>query len=456
MIKFTKRLQKKWRNQDGESNSAYIRAQVAMAVGQVVDDSQSLRQVLKQRVKQLDTAQNISLFKEICFGTVRWYYRLEAILNYSLNKPLKPKNHDIKYLICSGLYQILEMDIVKHAAIDETVEATRLLNKPWATGLVNRTLRHFLRNKKKILSEIKKNDSHWYAYPDWLLQEIKEDWPDHWQQIIEGSNQKPPLSLRINQQKTSALGYASLLKEQSIPCQLKENYPNAVIIKNPMPAQALPGFDHGLFSVQDLAGQHVANILDLKEGQTILDACSAPGSKTCHILETEPKINKVVAIDIDAERLLRVKENMIRLDLPQECLKMVLEDASHTKQWWDGTEFDRILLDAPCSATGVIRRHPDIKLLRRSTDINTQSQIQMMLLKSLWSLLANDGKLLYTTCSVLKQENEKVIQQFLRENKTAHLKKLNIPNAMQTKYGSQLFPTENDSDGFFFALLTKK
>ncbi len=456
MIKFTRRLQKKWLGQNSQSNSAYLRAQVAVALGQVMDDNQSLRQVLKQRTKQFDDAHDVSLFKEIMFGTTRWFFRLEGILNQSLHNPLKPKHHDIKYLICSGLYQLLETNIAQHAIINETVEATRLLQKPWASKLVNRVLRQFVRNKNKSLIEIKKNQNQWYAYPEWLLKQIQQDWPDRWEDIINASNQKPPLSLRINQQKTSPLGYASLLKENNIPCELNENYPNAVIIKNPVHAQTLPGFEHGLFSVQDLAGQLVATLLDCQEGQTILDACAAPGSKTCHILENQPKINRVVAIDIDAERLLRVKENIMRLGLPQERLKMVLEDASHTKQWWDGMEFDRILLDAPCSATGVIRRHPDIKILRRETDIDTQYQTQLILLKSLWPLLAKGGKLLYTTCSILKQENEKVIQAFARENKSVQIKKVEIPNSHQSKYGAQLFPAENDSDGFFFSLLVKK
>jgi 16S rRNA (cytosine967-C5)-methyltransferase len=456
MIKFAKRLQHKWRNQKTGSESAFLRAQAAIAIGQVIDDGSSLRVVFKQRNKQFDNPKHLGLFKEICFGTIRFYSRLEAITNYCLHKPLEKKNFDIKYLICTGLYQLTEMNTASYAVVNETVEAVRLLNKPWACKLVNKILRQFLRQQKKIITEIKKNEAAWLAYPQWLLERVKEDWPENWQDIIEESNKKPPLSLRINQQKTSSQGYHELLKKESIEAELCPDYQHAIIIKKPMPTKELPGFEHGLFSVQDLAGQQVARLLNLKPEQNILDACAAPGSKTCHILETEPAIHKIVAIDIDAERLLRVKENLIRLSLPQERLKMVLEDASHTKQWWDGVKFDKILLDAPCSATGVIRRHPDIKILRQSTDIEKQSQVQLQLLKTLWPLLKEDGQLLYTTCSLLKQENEKVIHQFLKDNKKASHVKIEVPQALPLKYGCQLLPTTNGSDGFYFALLQHK
>ncbi len=456
MIQFTKRLQLKWRGQKNSSESSYLRAQAVDAISHVIDNGLSLRVVFQNKKKQFDDPKQLSIFKEICFGTIRWYYRLEAITNSCLNTPLTKKNFDIKYLICTGIYQILEMKTPPHAAVNETVEAARLLNKPWACKLVNKILRNFLRNQKKLLANIEQNDAIWFAYPEWLIKQIQLDWPDHWKLIINGSNQKPPLSLRINQQKTSPLGYLALLKKEKISASLNEDYASAVIVNTPKPINQLPGFEHGLFSVQDLAGQLVASILDLKPGQDILDACAAPGSKTCHILESEPNINRITAIDIDAERLLRIKENIQRLNLPQERLKLVLEDATHTKQWWDGTLYDRILLDAPCSATGVVRRHPDIKILRRSTDINQQSQLQLMLLRAMWSMLKKDGILLYTTCSVLKQENEKVIQQFLKENKQAQHKRININQAINLKYGCQLLPSEKGSDGFYFAVLCHK
>ena len=456
MMKFTKRIQSKLRRQKNCSDSAYLRAQATAAISEVIDDGTSLRVVFKSRQKYFDDPKQLALFKEICFGSIRWYYRLEAITNICLNTPFAKKNNDIKYLICCGLYQILEMQTPSHAVVNETVDAARLLNKPWACKLVNKILRQFLRNQKQILADIEKNTAAWFAYPQWLLEKIKTDWPDHWELIVNGSNQRPPLSLRINQQKTSPLGYAALLKQEDISASLAEHYPNAVIVNTPKPTHQLPGYEHGLFSVQDLAGQLVPSLLNLQPGHNVLDACAAPGSKTCHILESEPDINKIVAIDIDAERLLRIKENFQRLKLPQEKLKLVLEDATHTKQWWDGTKFDRILLDAPCSATGVIRRHPDIKILRRSTDINQQSQLQLMLLKSMWPMLADDGFILYTTCSVLKEENEKVIQQFLKDNKQAQHKKLHIDNAINLKYGCQLLPSTKGSDGFYFALLKHK
>ena len=456
MINFAKKLKKRFSGKRGETLGSYLRAQAAISIGQVIDNGNSLRNVFLQRQGQFETPQQLALFKEICFGTIRWYYRLEAILNHCLNTPMDSKNNDIKYLICNGLYQLTEMNTAPHAVVNETVQAARLLNKSWACKLVNRILRQFTRNQAQILKTIKQNDAHWYAYPEWLLKKIQQDWPDNWMRIIEGSNQKPPLSLRINQQKTSPLGYVSLLKKDQITAQVNEQYPHAVIINAPKPTHELPGFEHGLFSVQDLAGQYVADLLELEPNHNVLDACAAPGSKTCHIVETEPNLNKIVAIDIDAERLLRVKQNFIRLGLPQDKLKMVLEDATHTKQWWDGTLYDRILLDAPCSATGVIRRHPDIKILRKETDIEKQSQVQLMLLKSMYTLLAPGGLLLYTTCSILEQENEKIIHRFLKDHKKVQCKKLSIPNAINLKHGCQLLPSQQGSDGFYFALLQKK
>jgi len=455
MLKFAKQLQKRLRGRGETTEGAYLRAQATLAIYSVIIKKHSLRKVFKEILPSIDQPAERALFKEICFGTIRFYFRLEHILNQLLNHPLEEKNHDIKFLLCIGLYQLSEMNIPPHATVNITVSATKLLNKPWASKLVNKILRSFLRKKDKLLAETEQNPAAWYSHPDWLLEKVQADWPSHWKTIVDSSNQKPPLSLRINCQKTSVLGYLALLKAKNIPAHALPNFPDAVIVKKPVQPSELPGFDHGLCSVQDLAGQNITKLLELAPDQQVLDACAAPGSKTCHILEAEPNIKRLVAIDVDAERLLRIKENVERLKLPKEKLKMVLEDASHTKQWWDGHLFNRILLDAPCSATGVIRRHPDIKLLRREADINQQHQLQYLLLKSLWPLLAEDGLLLYTTCSYLQEENEKVISKFLNEHPKAKAKKIKMEPTIPLKHGLQMLPTNGGADGFYYCVLTK-
>ncbi len=455
MLKFAKQLQKRLRHRGENTEGAYLRAQATLALYNVVIKQCSLRKVFNESLPTIEQSSDKALFKEICFGTIRFYFRLEHILNQLLNHPLEEKHYDIKFLLCIGLYQLTEMGIPPHAAVNTTVSATKLLNKPWASKLVNKILRSFIRKKSKVLEATQQDQAAWYSHPQWLIDQIKSDWPDHWEQIIAANNQKPPQSLRINKQKTSVLGYTALLQTKNIPSHSVAQFPDAVIIDTPISTAELPGFAHGLCSVQDLAGQNIIKLLDLQPEQQILDACAAPGSKTCHILEAEPNIKRLVAIDVDAERLIRIKENIERLQLPREKLKMVLEDASHTKQWWDGILFDRILLDAPCSATGVIRRHPDIKLLRRATDIEQQHQLQYLLLKTLWPLLAEGGVLLYTTCSYLLSENEKVINKFLNEHPKAKVKKIKMEPAIPLKHGLQMLPTSEGSDGFYYCVLTK-
>lgn len=455
MLKIAKQIQSRIKGQKQNAGNAQLRAVAAAAVCKVIYQKHSLRQVLKSHVEKSVSKASRPLFKELCFGTIRHFLKLEAIVNEVLNHPLEEKHRDLLALMCIGIYQLSAMSIKPYAAVNETVAATRELKKPWASKLVNKVLRTYTRKKDKLEKVIKTKDNLWYSHPEWLISKIKHDWPENWQDILSASNEKPPLSLRINKQKTSVAGYLELLKVNHIPAHGIEHFPDAVIIESPMPAEKLPGFEHGLCSVQDLAGQKIIELLELAPNQTVLDACAAPGSKTCHILESQPDIKRMVAMDIDAERLLRVKDNIERLQLPIDTFKMVLEDATHTKEWWDGTHFDRILLDAPCSATGVIRRHPDIKALRQENDINKQSQLQGLLLKTLWPLLAEGGLLLYTTCSYLREENEKVIAKFLNEHPKAKVQKIHMEPALPQKHGVQMLPTNGGPDGFYYCVIKK-
>lgn len=458
MIKFAKKIKQKLNGEPNQKspNASLMRAEAALMVRDVVKHGCSLRNKLKERAKKFPNPSDVGLFKELCFGTTRWYFKLEAICQQLLKKPLPEKHADIRCLLYVGLYQILELNIPHHACVNETVNAVKKLKKPWATKLVNKILRQFIRKQKTLLANLDSEQAI-YAHPQWIIDTMKIDWPENWKTILKANNQRPPFTLRINQQKSTPSEYLSTLEEQNIPAIHPSQFSDAIIISKPVGTEKLPGFQDGVCSVQDLSGQMVAPLLDLAPNQYILDACAAPGSKTSHILETQPNINKLVAIDIDATRLLRVKENIQRLQLPQEIIKMVLDDAAHTKQWWDGKPFDRILLDAPCSATGVIRRHPDIKLLRTLEDIQKSSQLQLLLLKSLWPLLDSKGKLLYTTCSLSRNENDQVIHQFLSETPSAKEKKLSIEGTIALKHGCQMLPSiDKGTDGFYYCLLTKK
>lgn len=456
MINFAKKIQQRLSSAKNNEDGAYLRAQATLAVAQVIDQNLSLRTVLKDPAKKFNKTQDQALFKELCFGSIRWFHRLETIVNLLLHKPLPDKHSDIKYLLCIGIYQLSELRIPQYACVNATVAATKLLNKPWATRLVNKLLRQYIRKEKQINQQASSNSIGQYSHPNWMISLIQQDWPEQWQDILAANNIRPPQTLRINPEKTSASSYVALLAHNNIAAKTSAHFTDAVIVKKPVLTADLPGFDKGLCSIQDLAGQSVATLLDLAPNQVVLDACAAPGSKTCHILETEPRLQKLVAIDIDAERLIRIKENITRLELPHDSLKMVLEDATHTKQWWDGALFDRILLDAPCSALGVIRRHPDIKLLRLPSDIDHQSQLQYLLLKSLWPLLKPSGKLLYTTCSILHNENDKVIHKFMNEHNHCKVNKLDLPGSINLKYGYQRLPSkERETDGFYYCLLTK-
>lgn len=404
---------------------------------------------------QLDE-RDVAFIKQCCFGVLRWHDQLRYIKKKLLNSPLKPKDKDIDTLMLLGLFQLIHTEVPDHAAVSETVMVCRLQKKSWATGLMNKCLRRFINEKEKLMTETKKQDAANYAHPAWLIKKIQAAWPNDWQAILEANNQKPPLWLRVNQQKSSTKDYVDLLHQKNIEVCVSDHVKSAVLLPRPLPVSAIPKFSEGFSSVQDLSGQFAANLLDLKKDQRVLDACAAPGSKTSHILETQPNLAKLVIVDKDAERLLKVKENISRLQLDHRNSQLVLADATHTKEWWDGVAYDRILLDAPCSATGVIRRHPDIKVLRTEAEINHISQVQMQLLIALWKLLKKGGKLLYATCSILPEENEQIIANFIAHHTDAKAEKIELSLGLPQKYGHQLLPQTGGTDGFYYALLSKK
>ncbi len=390
--------------------------------------------------------------KELCFGVMRHFFQLENIASQLLKKPLREKDYDIYALLLIGAYQILEMRTADHAAVSETVQATKLLKKKWATGLVNASLRNLLRNTEKMVTKANTDIEAKYNYPQWLLENLQKSWKDDWQDIIDASNQRAPLVLRVNSSQTTPDDYGKLLQQSDIEFQPHPICPDAIVLEKPVAVSLLPEFDDGMVSVQDGAAQLTVDLLEIKPKMKVLDCCAAPGGKTCHILERHPDV-EVIATELEPNRADMIEENMERLGL---AAQVITSDATATDDWWDGTKFDRILLDAPCSGTGVIRRHPDIKVLRSPKEIEILNQQQLKLLNSMWQLLADDGILIYATCSVLPQENSMLIKDWLSNTKDAKHIPIESNWGRQQTFGKQILPNDNGMDGFFYAKICKQ
>lgn len=428
------------------------RAIATQALAAVLCNKQSLTQILPQYKKLCKKPEDGAFVQVLCFGVLRFYPRLNLVASQLLKTPLKNKDQDILLLICVGLYQLIDLNTPPHAAISETVEASRQLKKPWASGLINAVLRNFLRQKETLMQSIEKNIEAKYQHPLWMIQAIKKAWPNDMEAILQANNHQAPMVLRVNLKKTTRESYLEKLATENMKASLVEGTEAGIILVTAYDVAKIPGFSLGLVSVQDGAAQLAANILDIAPNMRVLDACAAPGGKTAHILEKEPNLSELLAIDISEERGKRITENLDRLELNA---KIITADAGQPNTWWDGVLFDRILLDAPCSATGVIRRHPDIKFLRQQTDIANLAKEQFALLKTLWALLKPGGRLLYATCSILPAENSEVVQQFLNQEPSARLLPMNIAWGEVLPVGHQLLPGQNHMDGFYYALLEK-
>ncbi len=428
------------------------REAAAWVITSVVVDGRSLSAALPHYIERLSDPRERALLQELCYGVLRWWPRLQALAERLLHKPLKQKESDIQALLLIGIYQLLYMRVAEHAAVTETVNAVKALNKPWAAALLNAALRRLLRDKTALLAAIEQHDEGRYAHPPWLLQRLRHDWPTEWPQIVAANNERPPMTLRVNSRHCSREDYMSRLAEQGIVAHPFAHSSEGVVLDKPLDVNQLPGFAQGWVSVQDGGAQLVADLMALAPGQRILDACSAPGGKSCHLLEREPALREVVAIDKEASRQQRLQENLTRLQLTATVL---VGDATLPQTWWSGVPFDRILVDAPCSATGVIRRHPDIKVLRRETDMAALAATQSELLRQLWPLLLPGGMLLYATCSVLKEENESPLRHFLAAQPTAIEAPITASWGVAATLGRQIFPGSDSMDGFYYARIVK-
>ncbi len=389
------------------------------------------------------------LCQEICYGVCRHYFQLQTIADKLLNK--RPKESKIWLIILIGLYQLHYLRIPDYAVVKETVALLDSIKKTWAKGLVNAVLRNFCRSQEKLLVEIEQQTTFKTNHPEWLVQRLQQDWPNSWESIFAENDRRPPMTLRQNAKIGTRETYLQQLMQAGIKAIPHSFAEQGIVLETPLLVSDLPGFEQGIVSVQDAAAQLAVSLLDIKPELKILDACSAPGGKTSHMLEREPSL-KVTALDIDQKRLKRVQENLKRLHLHAD---LKVADGLFPQQWWDNTPFDRILLDAPCSATGVIRRHPDIKLLRTEEEIRKAANLQNALLNALWPLLKSQGILVYATCSIMSEENEKQMQNFLMNHKDAQFRPQSQPWGQETGHGWQIFPGEHQMDGFFYSVIYK-
>jgi 16S rRNA (cytosine967-C5)-methyltransferase len=391
-----------------------------------------------------------ALIQQLCYGTCRHFPQLELIAEQLLHKPMKPQDQDIYALILMGLYQIKAMRTPDHAAVDATVQAAKASGKRWADKLINGVLRSYIRGGADLEEVLNEHDAYRYNHPQWIISKLSNHWPDHWQGILAANDPQGALTLRVNTRKITREDYLQVLAEAGHPANACQYSRVGVQLEKASDVIQLPGFEEGWFSVQDEAPQLCADLLELEAGHRVLDACAAPGGKTCHLLEAEDVI--VVAVELEERRIGRMKDNLFRMDLQAQIL---CADASEPDQWWNGEAFDRILLDAPCSATGVIRRNPDIKVLRTSEDILELSQLQLKLLTNLWPLLKPGGYLIYATCSVLRQENDRLVSRFLKLQPQAQHCAIDADWGLPLDIGRQLLPNPASHDGFYYAKLHK-
>lgn len=428
-----------------------LRAQTATALAAVAGEGRSLDAVLRELRQGGATEREAAFAQQCLYGVLRHWFSLNARLTAGLAHPLKSRDLPLQCLILLGLHELEHLATPAHAVIHETVEACVGLERPWAKGLVNAILRRAQREKLPLPAEANPEAS--FDHPAWLVDRLRADWPQHWAAILAANAEHPPLTLRVNQLRISRAEYLATLAAAGIEARATRHSPVGVHLVTPQAVSSLPGYVEGWFSVQDEAAQLAAPLLGVAAGDRVLDACAAPGGKTTHLLECEPTL-ALTALDVSAPRLAETAENLARLGLQCQCIKA---DATvwAPQAVANGVRFSRIMLDAPCSAVGVIRRHPDIRLHRSEADLGRAGARQARLLRALWPLLEPGGYLLYATCSVLAAENTAVVADFLAETPEAEAVPIEASWGLPAGDGRQILPGMDDMDGFFFCRLHK-
>ena len=437
--------------------AAGARSVAAYAVARILREGVSLDAALQDALAAAPALLAPSV-RSLAYGAVRGYYRHEAILGRLSSSPVRSLDFLVRALLSVALFELEDARTPEYAVVDAAVSTAKATDAARAAGFINAVLRRYLRERKAIDAEIAGNPVQRHAAPIWLADRLRADWPVRWTQLLAAGDTQAPMWLRVNRRLGTAEDYMGQLRAAGIGARAETRVPQAVVLDSPCDVHALPGFAQGWVSVQDLAGQCAAFPLQLEAGQRVLDVCAAPGGKTALIAEREPHLTKLVALDIDVKRLERVTENLQRGNLTAE---VIAADAGTPAAWWDGVPFDRILLDAPCSALGVIRRHPDIRIRKSPSEIDKLPRLQARLLSAAWGLLAPGGRLVYATCTVTRSENREVIAAFLRATADARI----VPAedwggwpgfGEADEFGRQILPGEAGADGFYYAALNKQ
>jgi 16S rRNA (cytosine967-C5)-methyltransferase len=437
--------------------AAGARSLAAHALARILREGVTLDGALKDALAAADPKLAPSV-RSLSYGAVRGYFRHEAILRSLLSQPVRSLDTLVRALLSVALYELEDGQTPQYAVVDAAVETAKATDAVRAAGLINAVLRRYLRERTAIDAQIASNPATRHAAPVWLADRLRADWPVRWTQLLAAGDTQAPMWLRVNVRRSTTEEYLATLRQAGIGAHAEPRVPQAVVLEAPCDVRELPGFAAGVVSVQDLGAQCVAFPLALAAGQRVLDACAAPGGKTALIAEREPHLQRLVAVDIDPERLGRVRDNLQRAGL--DAL-LVRDDAAAPAGWWDGVPFDRILLDAPCSALGVIRRHPDIRLRKSPSDIDKLPQLQARLLASAWRMLARGGRLVYATCTVTRSENRDLVGAFLGSHPDAAIVPPSAwdgwPNFGEAdEFGRQILPGEAGADGFYYAALTKQ
>ncbi len=437
--------------------AAGARSLAAYAVARVLREGVTLDAALRDALCSAPAALAPAV-RSLSYGAVRGYYRHEALLGRLLSQPVRSLDFLVRALLSVALFELEDARTPEYAVVDAAVKTAKATDAARAGGLINAVLRRYLRERKALDAEIARSPASRHASPVWLADLLRADWPVRWTQLLAAGERQAPMWLRVDSRRTTAPEYAQRLREAGLGAKLETRVAHALALDSPCDVHELPGFAEGIVSVQDLGAQCVAFPLGLGPGQRVLDACAAPGGKTALIAEREPQLAELVAVDIDPQRLLRVRENLQRGALHA---KVICADAALPETWWDGLPFDRILLDAPCSALGVIRRHPDIRLRKSPAEIDRLPLLQARLLAAAWPLLAHGGRLVYATCTLTRSENREVVAAFLRGTPDAR----NLPASEWQGWpgfgeddgvGRQILPGEAGADGFYYAALTKQ